>query len=862
MRRNNGMATAVRGLAASLLLAGSAAHAYGPLYIHDYAAGTPYRWDVTTPVPVYTDGGNFASGTVWIWVNTPETCNQEGGWQCGYSEELYVEFTNEQGVARVADALATWSSVSTSSFKAAVAGSFSEIGIGGANGDITGAPEEFSLDGDGNVIHEVVGAINNGGIHVIFDETGSVMRDVMGAPYGVLGIATPEWADEETGIITEGWAVIGGSSTYYDDADLGQIAGVITHELGHSFNLAHTQTNGHIVFYGDWEPVTPGPRACSAHWADGGEYRLPFPQGSLPGAADVSVMYPFIDINPADWNSPTGEHQATASTTEDFAAISSIYPADGFESQTGTVKGSVSYAFSSEGVIGVNVVARNIDSPWEDAITAMTGDWNDGVAGAAQGVGEFTIQGLTPGARYVIHVENIFAGGFPTPQVTLPGPSEYYNGAGESDDAIKDDACDYIPVVVGAGETLTDIDIAMNGLAKTPQLVILPAPDASNVTESGKVTAGSIINYYGQTQSWVRDANDQKKGGSANERYTLLPLGGITLSDNGSVIAGRIAQDNAFLPARYTHGQGVEILPDAGNTGCDMGDGTLEKYSHFAISPDGRTIGGFLWACDNNPDYQNYIAAAATYSDDAGWTYFGDYTGGRNSRVNSLANNGIAVGWRANDFGTWQGRVWMDGEEIDLNTAAPAGYIEIGEATAVSSNGDWVVGINATNDLWEQYPYRYNTGTGALEVLDISEPCPPFDWFCWGSLPFNPYDLADDGTMVGAMGAAGSSQSAIVSEALGGDIKLVDFLKNQGVINATDLALVSSAVKISSNGKHIVGWTAVEGYYGSFKITLDQLYVCDKGKSQRVGYPGAVTTKIANGATLGMCEADLPLQYK
>jgi hypothetical protein len=309
-------------------------------------------------------------------------------------------------------------------------------------------------------------------------------------------------------------------------------------------------------------------------------------------------------------------------------------------------------------------------------------------------------------------------------------------------------------------------------------------------------------------------------------------------------------------------GQGLEILPDAGNSGCDLGDSMLEKYSHFAISPDGRAMGGFLWACDNSPDYSNFIAAAATFDDDNGWTYLGDYTDGRNSRVNGLANNGVAVGWKATDFGNWEGRVWMDGQEFNMKDAAPAAFQEIGEATAVSSNGEWVVGINAMNEFWEAFPYRYNTETAAFEVFDISEPCPPFDWFCWGSLAFNPYDLSDDGTMVGAMGTATSSQATIVSEALGGDIKLVDFLKGQGVINATDLALVSNAVKISSNGKHIVGWTAVDGYFASFRITLDQLYVCDKDRSQRVGYPGAVSTKLAKGATLGMCDADLPRQYK
>ncbi len=835
-------------------LIGSAAHANGPLYIYDYSTGTPYRWDVSTPVQVYTDGGNFASGSVWLWVSTPETCNEAGGWNCGYSEQIYVEFTNDQGVTRVAEALDTWSSVPTTSFRAEIAGSFIDIGIGGDDGDITGAPEEFTTNADGDIVHEIIGSVNNGGIHVLFDEDGSVMANVIGAPYGVLGIATPEWADEATGIITEGWAVMGGASTYYNDTDLRQMSGVITHELGHAFNLAHTQTNGHVVFYGSWDAVTTGPKACSAHWSIGGEYRLPFPQGSAPGPADISVMYPYVDINPNSWPTPTGEHQATASTTEDFAAISSIYPAAGFASQTGTIKGNVSYAFSGDGVIGVNIVARNIDNPWQDAVSAMTGDWNDGVPGAAQGVGEFTLQGLTPGAQYVIHVENIYAGGFPTPQVSLPGPSEYFNGSGESDDANQDDACDYVPVTVGSGETVESVDIQMNGMKNTPQLVIIPAPNADSITESGQMTSGTIVNWYGDAASWIRN--------EGNERYEILPIGGITTSDNGQVSAGRVIQNNTYLPARYTKGQGIEVLPDAGNNACDLGSGVPQAYSHFAISPDGETIGGFLWNCDNDPNYNNFRAAAATYSDDDGWTVLHDYTDGTDSRVDAVSNNGVAVGWTTNSFGSWEGRIWKDGAEINLKDAAPADFLEVGQATAVSTDGEWVVGIGTLNAAWEEYPYRYNTATSVFEVLEISVPCPPFDWFCWGALPFNPYDIADDGTLVGAMGTAGSSQAAIVSDAIGGDHKLVDFLKGQGVINATDLAIASSATKITSNGRHIVGWTAVDGYFGSFKLKLDQLFVCNKGKTQRVGYPGAVATQLQKGATLGMCEADLPLQYR
>jgi len=841
-------------LAAAVMAAGVAsfaAHAYGPLYVFDYASGTPYHWDVTEPVQVYTDGGNFASGTVSLYDNTLPTCNAEGGWVCNY--DLYVEFTNEQGVARVAESLASWTNVPTSSFQAEVAGSFADIGLGGDDGDITGAPEEFSTDENGETIHEILGTDNGGGIHVVFDEDGTVMTNVLGVPYGVLGVASPEWADESTGTITEGWVFIGGAETYYNDTDLMQMAGVINHELGHSFNLAHSQTNGHVVMYGNNYIVSTGPIDCSAHWNVGGEYQLPYPQSMVPTPENMEVMYPYIDSNPESWSGPTGQHQATVSTAEDFAAISSIYPAANFASDTGTISGTVTYPFSSDGVIGVNIVARNIDNPFEDAITVMSGDWNDGVAGAAQGVGEFTMHGLTAGARYAIHVENIFSGGFPTPQVALPGPAEYFNGAGENDDASADHACEYEEIVVAAGMTQAGIDIQVNGQKKALNLIINPAPNSYNITEDGHTTAGDIINSYGESQSWVHH--------EGRDEYTILPMGGIKLSDNGSVIAGRIAYENQYLPARLSPGNKLEIIPTPGNNACDQGGGVEEYYSNFAISPDGVTMGGFLWNCDNIEGFRNFEVSAATYNDKDGWTILNDHYDETSSRVNSLANDGTAVGWSEQTNGWWAGTVWKNGEEINMKDVAPANIMDIGEATAVSSDGSMVVGINTWDDQWNQRGYTYNTLSGEFSVLEMSEACPWWDWFCFGSKPFNPYDISDDGTMVGAFGSASGSGATLVNDLLGTQ-KLVDFLKAQGVVNATDLGVVSNANKISSNGKHIAGWTAVDGFFGSFKLTLDQLYVCSNGKTKQVGYPTGVESQLKNGATLGMCEADLPLQYK
>jgi len=845
-----------RTLAAGIAVAGlssMAAQAYGPLYIFDYAKGIPYHWDVSQPVPVYTDGGNFASGTVSIYVDTPETCNDADGWNCGHYEDQYVEFTNEQGVARVEEALASWSAVPTSSFQAERAGSFADIGLGGADGDITGAPEEFHTDAEGNVVHEIIGTDNGGGIHVVFDEDGSVMANVLGAPYGVLGVASPEWADESTGVITEGWVFIGGAGTYYNDTGLQQMAGVITHELGHSFNLAHTQTNGHVVLYGNRAAVAPGPIDCSAHWAVGGEYRLPFPQGTGPTPEDVAVMYPYIDIDPNVWANPTGEHQAVVSTAEDFAAISSIYPAPGFASSTGTISGHVTYPFSKNGIIGVNIVARNIDNPFQDAITVMSGDWNDGIGGAAQGAGEFTMHGLTPGAHYVVSVENIFAGGFPTPVTLLSGPPEYYNGAGESDDANTDDACDYAEIAVAAGATRTGIDIQINGMKKTPRLEINPAPNSSNITESGQVTGGTIVDWYGDALSWMYNAG--------RDEYTILPMGGIAMSDNGSVVSGRVFYDNQYLPARLVPGKKIEIIPTPGNNACDEGGGYLVYYSNFAISPDGSTMGGFLYNCDNIEGQRNFLASAATYSDKDGWTILNDHYDNQSSRVDGIANDGTAVGWSEQPTGWWEGRVWKDGVELSMKDAAPANFQEVGQATAVSSDGSMVIGIDALNEFYSARGYTYNTRTSEFRILDIYEECPWWDWFCFGDKPFNPYDIADDGTIVGGIGSSGSSSAMLVNDVLGAQ-KLVDFLKAQGVVNATDLGIASAATKISSNGMHIAGWTATDYQSVSFSLTFDQLWVCRNGKSMQVGYPSGVAAQLKKGASLGMCEADLPLQYK
>ena len=86
----------------------------------------------------------------------------------------------------VEDALAQWSSVPNSTFRAKLAGQL-PYDVTGANADqVIG-----SFPGGGNPSNS--NTSNGGGIHVVYDGDDSVIADFMGAGYGVLGIASPEY---------------------------------------------------------------------------------------------------------------------------------------------------------------------------------------------------------------------------------------------------------------------------------------------------------------------------------------------------------------------------------------------------------------------------------------------------------------------------------------------------------------------------------------------------------------------------------------------------------------------------------------------------------------------------------------------
>ena len=353
MRHANRYAAAL--LALGLSATAVPALAGGPLYVVPTDHGLqPARWEGT--VKVYTDLGGL--GVV----------------DAALANQL------------VRKSVAEWSSVPTSSFRAEVVGTVADLGLG----DIVGANAG-----------SIIGADNGGGLHVIYDADDSVLRDFIGVGFGVLGIATPEFLEGEGSTrIVEGWVIITGQGEGLEEVVTGgPLAGVITHEFGHAINLAHTQTNG---LYFRNQPIEEWGLAAGAEHA--GPDQCASSVNGYPTAEQVETMYPFIDPYPFSptYNSPG---MATVNMADDRAALSSLYPAPGYRRKTGTIVGRVVAKDGVSELIGVNVIARNVDDPF-DAISRISGDRTQGAAGAD---GTFEISGLTPGARYVVYIDQIGA---------------------------------------------------------------------------------------------------------------------------------------------------------------------------------------------------------------------------------------------------------------------------------------------------------------------------------------------------------------------------------------------------------------------------------------------------------------------
>jgi hypothetical protein len=381
---------------ASLLYAGSKALAGGPLEL--FAPGVPFAYG---PITFGQFGGNVPFKT------------DLGG--LGF-------LSKAQADALAIGSLAEWTAVPTASLTLAFAGNITdEIGI------------PLGVDIDETNFDLVFGVFNGGGVDVIYDANGAIFDALFGPGSGVVGFGALEFFYTGVPEIAESIALLNGS--FVDPGDVNPFPGAsfqgdFTHEFGHTVGLAHTQTNGANLFFGD----NTAPEDCRSH--------------GTATLADAETMYPFVNVNPAPPGGTSyGREIATVDHPDDKTALSELYPQAGYFDLP-TITGTV---FASDGVTprtGVNVIARNLANPLADAVSELSGDFSLSAADAF--AGRYTFTGLTPGASYVVYIDEIVAGGFSTPPIRIE-EEEYFNGASESADPNIDIPCAFTPIAPAAG---------------------------------------------------------------------------------------------------------------------------------------------------------------------------------------------------------------------------------------------------------------------------------------------------------------------------------------------------------------------------------------------------------------------------
>jgi hypothetical protein len=528
-------------------------------------------------------------------------------------------------------------------------------------------------------------------------------------------------------------------------------------------------------------------------------------------------MYPFININPTG----TGSGMASVDRIDDIAAISDLYPEAGWPESHGTIRGRILLGDEQTEITAVNVIARNVADPFGDFSSYVSGQVSKGQAGPD---GFFELNGLTPGAQYVVYVDNLVQGAFSVPRlITLPGPEEYYNGNGESGDGEEDDRCAWTTITPAAAAPVTAV------------ITMLPFAPAvpTDMTPDGSVIVGNSGN---QVFRWTEEDGVVLLGG-------FMQAGAPAISDDATRISGTVrGPDNNITWALHENGAWTALPKRADSTAPCSG----EWGSPWDISGDGQTIVGGTWSTCASAGFRatKWTAATGTVALPKSPDSLN-----RASRANTVNYDGTVIGgWDDHSTGFRRGAYWMNGVQTVFEPNPSVANV-VGEALKSNNAGTILTGVTGGP---QKGGWRYFTASNTMEILSVNNG--PDD------RNGGAYVMSEDGNIVlGWNQLLFGRQPTIWTPALGW-YDLNTFLNSQGTYTE-GIGLLNGTAS-SADGRRVAG--AAQSLFGNVAWVMDtpKSVLCHRPPDHPgqktftidVEFPEGLGDHLTHGDTFGMCQ--------
>lgn len=353
-----------------------------------------------------------------------------------------------------------------------------------------------------------------------------------------------------------------------------------------------------------------------------------------------------------------------------------------------------------------------------DSVDATPGD---GVCADAQG--ECSLRAAIQEASAAGGSYRVFAGQFPTYELTL-------DGAGENDGASGDLDVDAVILLLGDGATVDALgadrafDVSAQGELEVRNLDVVGGAPPSGESGGGYRSAGVLTLVGGSVAGNVAEGSGASGGGVFNDGGTLS-VSGTTITGNEATRAGGgiEALDGETSLDRVTL-SGNSTGPTPGNGGGFhlTGAGTVEVRRSTVVGNTASAEGGGLWNSAGGTMLVAHSAvsgntASGDEADEGGGGLFND--GGVLDVVKTSITGNVADGAAGSGGGLFNdgGTMSVTWSAISSNTAVRAGGGVEADVGVTSLDGV-VISYNETGDGPGNGGGVHVTGAGTVTVAD------------------------------------------------------------------------------------------------------------------------------------------------